>query len=145
VPEEWRRLELELPACSMGTRQSSSHGQLDQGMTRGAGSMVWSSHGWGGRCRLCFDNFLQGRLGGWQLDVRAMLGEVRPETHVRLLWWPARRSLMSRTSSSSAAGEERTMQRQYGDGNRMAQRGGENETGLSVESNRRAAHMAVAV
>jgi hypothetical protein len=51
---------------------------------------------------------------------------------------------MSHTSNSEAAGEECAMQRRDGDGNRIAQRRGENETGLSVGSNRRAAHMAVA-
>jgi hypothetical protein len=40
-------------------------------------------------------------------------------------------------SSSGAMGEERVMQRRDGDGNSTAQRGGENETDLSVESIRR--------
>jgi hypothetical protein len=107
--------------------------------------MVRCSHGRGGWCRLCFGDFLQGRHGGRQPDARALLGEVRPETCERLLRWPARRSLTSRTSSSGAVGEERAMQRRDGDGNKMAQRGGENKTSLSIGSNRQAAHVAVAV
>jgi hypothetical protein len=111
---------------------------------RRCGSTVRCSHGRGERRRLCFGNFLQGWLGGWQLDARALLGEVRPEMRRRLFRWPARRTLTSRTSSSGAAGEECAMQRQDGDGNRMAQRRGENKTGLSVGSNRWMAHMVVA-
>jgi hypothetical protein len=41
--------------------------------------MVRCSHRKGGRCRLCFGEFLRGRLGGRQFDARALLGEVRPE------------------------------------------------------------------
>jgi hypothetical protein len=63
-PEERRRLELALLVSSMGTRQSSWHGQLGRGTAGGAGSTVRCSHGRGGRCRLCFGDFLRGRLGG---------------------------------------------------------------------------------
>jgi hypothetical protein len=77
--EEWLRLELELSVSSMGTRQSSWYGRLGRGMTGGAGLTVRCSHGGGGRCRLCFGEFLWGRLGGRQLDATALLGEVRPE------------------------------------------------------------------
>jgi hypothetical protein len=109
------------------------------------GSTVWCSHVRGEWCRLCFGDFLRGRLGGRQLDARALLGEVRSETRGWLLWWPAQRTLTPRTSSSGAAGEESTMQRRDGDGNWMAQRRGENETGLSAGSNWRVAQMAMAV
>jgi hypothetical protein len=78
-PEEWLRLELELSVSSMGTRQNSWNGRLGRGTTGGVGSTVRCSHGGGGQCRLCFGDFLQGRLGGRQLDARALLGEVRPE------------------------------------------------------------------
>jgi hypothetical protein len=78
-PKEWLRLELELSVSSMGTRQSSWHGRLGRGTAGGAGSTVRCSHGGGGRCQLCFGDFLRGRLGGRQLDARALLGEVRPE------------------------------------------------------------------
>jgi hypothetical protein len=79
--EEWLRLELELSVSSMGTRQSSWHGRLGQGTAGGAGSTVRCSQGGGGRCWLCFGEFLGGRLGGRQLDARELLGEVRPEPH----------------------------------------------------------------
>jgi hypothetical protein len=78
-PEESLRLEKELSVSSMGTRQSSWHGRLGRGMAEGAGSTVRCSHGGGGQCRLCFGDFLRGRLGGRQLDSRALLREVRPE------------------------------------------------------------------
>jgi hypothetical protein len=52
---------------------------LGRGMAGGAGSTVWCSHGGGGRCRLYFGEFLWGQLGGRQLDVRALLREVRAE------------------------------------------------------------------
>jgi hypothetical protein len=141
-PEEWRMLELELSASCMGTRQSSWHSQLGRGRAGGVGSTVWCSHVRGEWRRLCFGDFLRGRLGGRQLDARALLEEVRSETCGWLLRWPARRL---RTSSSRAAGEESTMQRRDGDGNWMAHRRGENETGLSVGSNWRVAQMAMAV
>jgi hypothetical protein len=78
-PEEWLRLELELSVSSMGTRQSSWHGRPGRGTTGGVGSTVRCSHGGGGWCWLCFGEFLRGRLGGRQLDARALLEEVRPE------------------------------------------------------------------
>jgi hypothetical protein len=76
-PEEWLRLELELSVSSMGMRQSSWHGRLGRGTAGGVGSTVRCSHGGGGRHGLCFGDFLRGRLGGRQLDARALLGEVR--------------------------------------------------------------------
>jgi hypothetical protein len=33
------------------------------------------------RCQLCFGDFLRGWPSGRQLDAKALLGEVRPETH----------------------------------------------------------------
>jgi hypothetical protein len=119
-------------------------GSARPGDGRMCGLTVRCSHGQGEQRRLCFGDFLWGRLGGRQLNARALLGEVRLEMHGRLFRWPARWTLMSHTSNSEAAGEECAMQRRDGDGNRIAQRRGENETGLSVGSNRRAAHMAVA-
>jgi hypothetical protein len=51
-------------------------------------------------------------------------GDVRAAAPVACT---ARRTLTSRMSSSGTAGEECVMQRRDGDGNRMAQRRGENE------------------
>jgi hypothetical protein len=62
--EERRRLELELLVSSMGMRQSSWHDWLGRGTTGGVGLTVWCSIGRGGRCQLCFGDFLRGRLGG---------------------------------------------------------------------------------
>jgi hypothetical protein len=143
-PNERRRLELELSASNMGTWQSSLHGRLGRGTAGGAGSTVWCSHGQGERRRLYFGDFLRGRHGARQLNARGLLGEVSPETRERLLRWPARRTMTWRMSSSGVAGEECMMQRRDGDGNRKAQRRGKNKTGLSVGSNSRATHMAVA-
>jgi hypothetical protein len=98
------------------------------------GAVLSRSGGW---CRLCFGV-------GQQLDATTPLRNVKLEMCGLLLRWPARRSLTSCTSSSGAAREEHAMQRRDGDGNRMAQRGGEDETSLCVGSNRGATHMVVA-
>jgi hypothetical protein len=110
LEERWR-LELELLACSMGTRQSSWHGRLGRGTSGGVGSMVRCSHGWGGRCWLCFSDSLRWRFGGRQLNARALLREVRPEMHGRLLRWLAWWSLTSRMSSNRAATQGRRAER----------------------------------
>jgi hypothetical protein len=50
------------------------------GWAGGVGSTVQCSHGRGERRRLYFGDFLWGRLGGRQLDARALLEDVWPET-----------------------------------------------------------------
>jgi hypothetical protein len=67
-------------------------------------------------------SFFGALLGGRQLDAEAPLGEVRTETHGRLLWWLARWSSIPRASSSEAVAQGGRAERN-GSGERVAKLG----------------------